>query len=152
MIYGERAYRLVKGLLAGCWALLMLVGCESGTITGQEQTCRSSGGLFAVEEISCTGSVASVRGSPRLTIVEADEELDGSYRLDATIAVAQGTARANITAADGEQVDGEVTPEAPLQITAVIEPGDEEEIDVALEVVGKEVRNLRYEATLVRQD
>ena len=130
----------------------MLVGCESGTITGQEQTCRSSGGLFAVEEISCTGSVASVRGSPRLTIVEADEELDGSYRLDATIAVAQGTARANITAADGEQVDGEVTPEAPLQITAVIEPGDEEEIDVALEVVGKEVRNLRYEATLVRQD
>ncbi len=152
MIYGERAHGLVKGLLAGCWALLILVGCESGTITGQEQTCRSSGGLFAVEEISCTGSVASVRGSPRLTVVEADEELEGSYRLDATIAVVQGTARANITAADGEQVGGEVTPEAPLQITAVIEPGDEEEIDVALEVVGKEVRNLRYEATLVHQD
>src|SRR3712207_3704335 len=145
MISGERAYWLVKGLLAGCWALFMLVGCESGTITGQEQTCRSSGGLFAVEEISCTGSVGSARGSPRLTIVEADEALDGSYRLDATIAVAQGTARANVTAADGEQVGGEVTPEAPLQITAVIEPGDEEEIDVALKVVGKEVRNLRYE-------
>jgi len=69
----------------------------------------------------------------RLTIVEADEELDGNYRLDATIAVAQGTARANITAADGEQVGGEVTPEAPLQITAVIESGDEEENDVGPE-------------------
>ena len=64
MISGERAYWLVKGLLAGCWALFMLVGCESGIITGQEQTCRSSGGLFAVEEISCARSVASVRGSP----------------------------------------------------------------------------------------
>jgi hypothetical protein len=87
-----------------------------------------------------------------LTIVEADEELDVSYRLDATIAVARGTARANVTAADGEQVGGEVTPETPLQITAVIEPGDEKEIDAALKVVGKEVRDLRYEATLVRQD
>ncbi len=152
MTCGERAFWSVKGVLAGCWVLPMLVGCASGTITGQERTCRSSGGLFAVEEISCTGSVASARGSPRLTIVEADEELDGSYRLDATIAVARGTARANVTAADGEQVGGEVTPEAPLQITAVIEPGDEEEIDVALKVVGKEVRDLRYEATLVRQD
>ncbi len=100
MVSGERAYWLAKALLAGCWALFMLVGCESGTITGQEQTCRSSGGLFAVEEISCTGSVASARGSPHLTIVEADEE----------------------------------------------------EINVALKVVGKEVRDLRYEATLVRQD
>ncbi len=139
-------------MLAGCWALFMLAGCESGTITGQEQSCRSSGGLFAVEEISCTGSVASARGSPRLTIVEADEELDGSYRLGATIAVEKGTARANVTAADGEQVGGVVTPEAPLQITAVIEPGGEEEIDVSLKVEGEEVRNLRYEATLVRQD
>jgi hypothetical protein len=152
MVSGERAYWLAKGLLAGCWALFMLVGCESGTITGQEQTCRSSGGLFAAEEISCTGSVASVRGSPHLIIVEADEELDGSYRLEATIAAARGTARASVTAANGEQVGGEITPDAPLQITAVIEPGDEEEVGVALKVVGKEVRDLRYEATLVRQD
>ncbi len=152
MIYGEGAYWLARGFLAAYWALFMLVGCESGTITGQEQTCGSSRGLFAVEEISCTGSAASVRGSPRLTIVEADEGLDGSYRLDATIAVARDNARANVTAADGEQVGGEVTPGTPLQITAVIEPGGEEEIDVALKVVGKEVRDLRYEATLVRQD
>ena len=153
MIDGERVIWTIKGMLAaGCWALLMLAGCESGTITGQEQTCRSSGGLFAVEEISCTGSVAGVRGSPHLTIVETDEELDGSYQLDATIAVARGTAKANVTGADGEQVGGEVAPETPLQITAVVEPVDEEEIDVALEVVGKEVRDLRYEAMLVRQD
>ncbi len=152
MIFGERAFWSGRGVLTGCWALLMLAGCESGTITGYEQTCRSSGGLFAAQEVSCTGSVASVRGSPHLTIVEADEELDGSYRLDATIAVAQGTARANVTAANGEQVGGEVTPETPLQITTVIEPGDEEEVDVALKVAGKEVRNLSYEATLVRQD
>ena len=152
MIYRERTFWSAGGVLAGCWALLMLVGCESGTITGQEQTCRSSGGLFAVEEISCTGSVDGVRGSPHLTIVEGDEELDGSYRLDATIAVVKGRASANVTTADGEQVGGEVTPETPLQITAVVEPVDEEEVDVALKVVGKEVRDLRYEATLVRQD
>ena len=148
----ERAFWSVNGVLAGSWALLMLVGCASGTITGQDQTCRSSGGLYAVEEISCTGSVVSVRGSPNLAIVEADEELDGSYRFDATIAVAKGTARASVTAADGEQIGGEVTPETPLQITAVIEPGDEEEIDVALKVAGNEVGDLCYEATLVRQD
>jgi hypothetical protein len=130
----------------------MLAGCESGTITGQEQTCRSSGGLFAVEEITCTGGAVSVRGSPHLPIVEADEGLDGSYRLDATIAASRGTARANVTAASGEQVGGEITPEAPLQITATIEPADEEEIDVAVKVVGKEVKDLHYEATLVRQD
>jgi len=90
---------------------------------------------------------ASVRGSPDLNIVEADEELDGSYRLDATIGVAKGTAKANVTAAGGE-----VTPETPLQITALREPVDEEVIDAALKVAGKEVRDLRYEATLVRQD
>ena len=151
MIYGERAFWSVKGVFAGCWVLLLLAGCESGTITGQEQKCRSSGGLFAAEEISCTGSVVSVRGSPHLTIVEADEELDGSYRLDATIAVAKGTARAKVTAADGEQVGGEVTPETPLRITAAIEPVGEE-IDVTVKVVGREVGDLRYEATLVRQD
>jgi hypothetical protein len=39
-----------------------------------------------------------------------------------------------------------------LQITAVIGPGDDEEIDVALKAAGNEVRDLRYEATLVRQD
>ncbi len=153
MIFGARTSWAVRGVLAaGCWALLMLAGCESGTITGQQQTCRSSGGLFAGEEISCAGSVDSVRGSPRLTIVEADEELDGSYRLDATIAASRGTARANVTAASGKQVGGEITPEAPLQITAVIEPAGEEEIDVALKVVGKEVKDLHYEATLVRRD
>jgi hypothetical protein len=62
--------------------------------------------------------------------------LDGSYRLDATIAVARGTARANVTAADGERVGGEVTPEAPVQMTAVIEPGGKEEIDAGPESRG----------------
>lgn len=153
MILGTRAAWTVEGVLAaGCWVILMLAGCESGIITGQEQTCRSSGGLLAVEKISCTGSVDSVRGSPHLTIVEADEALDGGYRLDATITVAQGTAKANVTEAAGEQVGGEVAPGSPLQITTVVEPVDEEEIDVALRVAGKEVRDLGYEATLVRQD
>ena len=97
------------------------------------------------------GSTPSV-GRSSLSLKSSKKLAHGvSYRLDATIAVARGTARANVTAADGEQVGGEVTPEAPLQITAVTEPGDEEEIDAALKVVGKEVRDLRYEATLVRQ-
>jgi hypothetical protein len=153
MILRTRAVWTMQGVLAaGCWVILMLAGCESGTITGQEQTCRSSGGLFAVEEISCTGSVDGVRGSPHLSIVDADENLDGSYRLDAAITVARGTAIVHVTDADGEQAGGEVAPGRPLQITAVVEPVDEEEIDVELDVVGKEVRDLRYEAILVRQD
>ena len=55
---------------------------------------------------------------------------------------------------------GEVYPGEPLEISAVVYPEsaagteeDEEEVEVQLEIPeGKEVEDLRYEATLVEQD
>ena len=68
--------------------------------------------------------------------------------------VGQGTMKAHVTDASDERVGGEVSPEAPLRIFAIVDfEGDEQEVDVDLEVAEKGVvRNLRYEATLTRQD
>ena len=148
-----RTARLVKvAIVAGLYALL-LAGCQSGTLTGEQRTCRATG-LFTTQKVTCTGSVGTVRGSPYLSTIEADEDLDGTYRLDATIVVGQGTMKAHVTDASDERVGGEVSPEAPLRIFAIVDfEGDEQEVDVDLKVAEKEVvRNLRYEATLIRQD
>ncbi len=114
-----------------CAALLALSGCESGTLIGQRQTCQSSGGLLAEERATCSGSVDAVRGSPGLVIVDTDGELDGTYRLEATLSVGEGETKAHVTAADGERVDD-----------------DEEEVIAELKVAGKEATGLRYEASL----
>ena len=139
-------------LAYGCF-IFVLAGCSSGTLVGEQQTCRSAGGFFAQKEITCTGGVDSVRGSPTLGIVEVDDDLDDLYRLDATIMVGRGTARAFVTNSGGEQVGGEVAPGRPLEITAVVEPHEDEEVEVALEVPeGEKVESLRYEAKLVPQE
>jgi hypothetical protein len=137
-------------LAYGCF-IFVLDGCSSGTLVGEQQTCRSSGGLFADQKITCTGGVDSVRGSPTLGIVGVDDDLDGVYRLDATITVGRGTAKAFVTDTDGEKVGGEVAPGRPLEITAVVEP--DEDVEAALEVAeGEKVESLRYEAKLVPQE
>lgn len=137
-------------LSCGC-SLFVLAGCSSGTLVGEQQTCRSSGGLFAQQKITCTGSVDGVRGSPGLGIVEVDDDLDGIYRLDATITVERGTAKVFVTDTDGKQIGGEVAPGRPLEITAIVEP--DEAVEAALEVAeGEKVENLRYEARLVQQE
>lgn len=139
-------------LAFGC-LVLVLAGCSSGTLVGSQQTCRSSGGLFERQTVSCTGGVDSVRGSPTLGIVEADDDLDGVYRLDATITVGRGTARAFVTDTEGRKVGGELAPGTPLRITALVEPEEDEEVEVALEVAeGERVEGLRYEARLVPQE
>jgi hypothetical protein len=81
-------------------------------------------------------------------------------RLEVTMEVGQGTAKAHVTDIDDDQVGGEVSPGEPLEISAVVYPetvagaeDDEEKVDVQLEVAeGEEVRELHYEATLVQQD
>jgi hypothetical protein len=139
-------------LALGC-LVLVLAGCSSGTLVGSQQTCRSSGGLFERQTISCTGGVDSVRGSPTLGVVEVDDDLDGVYRLDATITAGRGTARAFVTNTDGEKIGGELAPGTPLRITALVEPDEDEDVEVALEVAeGEKVESLRYEATLVPQE
>ena len=146
------------GLVAGC-AALALVGCKGGTVSGGEQNCSSNLGLFDPKKVSCTGSVDTVRGSPWLSVIETGGDLNGAYRLEATIEVRQGTAKAHVTDIDDERVGGEVSPGHVLRIVAVVYPEDvagtedEEKVDVHLAVVeGEELRNLRYEATLVEHD
>jgi hypothetical protein len=146
-------------LVAVCCVLLVLAGCESGSLSGSQQRCTSNFGLVDHKEVKCTGSVDTVRGSPSLGVIRIDEDLDGAFRLEVTMEVGRGTAEARVTDVDDEQVGGEVSPGEPLEIGAVVYPenaagagDDEEEVEVQLEVAeGEEVRELRYEATLVEQ-
>ena len=157
MIRGKVTRSALWGFVSGC-AVLLFAGC--GTMTGAEHSCESNLGIAAAEKVSCTGSVETVSGSPSLSVIEIGEDLDGAYRLEATIAVGRGTSKAHVTDGDDERVGGEVSPGEPLEIGAVVYPEpavgadeDGEEVEVQLEVEeGKEVEDLRYEATLVERD
>jgi hypothetical protein len=148
----------LRCFIAGC-AALSLVGCTSGTLSGTQQSCESTFGLLDSKKISCTGSVDTVSGSPSLSIIEIGENLNGAFRLETTITVGRGKAKAHVTDIDDKQVGGEVSPGDPLQIVTEVYPEevpgseDEEKVEVQLKVAeGKEVGGLRYEATLVAQD
>jgi predicted small secreted protein len=132
---------------------LVLAGCKSGTITDSEQTCKSEGGLLAGRKVTCTGSVGAVRGEPSLGIIDADGDLSGNYMLDATIKVGKGEAKAYVDTADGGKQGGKVSPGEPLRIGAVVGiDGDDEDVSVNLKVLGKEVEDLSYEATVTPQN
>ena len=161
MVRKTRASQSAKAkLVAGCCALLVLAGCESGSLTGGQQSCTSNFGLVDQKKVSCTGSVDTVRGSPSLSVIEIGDNLDGAFQLEVAMEVGQGTVKAHVTDIDDKQVGGEVSPGKPLKISAVVYPetaagteDDEEKVDVQLEVAeGEEVRELSYEATLVQQD
>ena len=147
----------LRCFVAVCVAI-SLAGC--GTMTGAQQSCESTLGLTAPEKVNCTGSVETVSGSPSLSVIEIDEDLDGAFLLETTITVGRGTAKASVTDVDDETVGGEVSPGEPLEIDAVVYPEsaagedeDSEEVEVQLEIKeGKEVGDLRYEATIVEQD
>lgn len=148
----RKAQRRLVGamLVAGCCALV-LAGCKSGTITGSQQACTSSGGLFADKKVACTGSVAGARGEPSLGIIDTDEDLSGTYKLDATITVGKGTAYVS-TDGDG-QTEGKVSPGEPLLISAVVGVDEaDDEVSVNLKVLSKEVKDLSYQATLLPQE
>ncbi len=148
------------GFVAGCVALLSLAGCTSGTLSGMQQSCQSNFGVLDAKKASCSGSVDTVRGSPSLSVIEVGEELNGTFQLEATLEVGQGTAKAHVVDVDDKQVGGEVSPSDPLRIVAGVyseqvggADDEEEKVDVQLEVAeGKEVRDLQYEATLVAQE
>ena len=142
-----------------CCAALSLVGCTSGTLSGTQQSCESTFGLLDSKKVSCTGSADTVSGSPSLSVIEIGESLNGAFRLETTITVSRGTAKASVTDVDDQKVGGEVSPGDPLRIATVVYPEevpgseDEEKVEVQLKVAeGKEVGGLRYEATLVAQD
>jgi hypothetical protein len=143
-----------------CCAGALLAGCTSGTLSGTQQSCESNFGLLDNKKVSCTGSVDTVSGSPSLSVVEIGERLDGRFRFETTITVGRGTARARVTDLDDQKVGGEVSPGDPLRIVALVYPeeipgseDEEERVDAQIEVAeGQEVRDLRYEATLVAQE
>ena len=145
--------------VAGC-AILSLVGCTSGTLSGTQQSCESTFGVLEAKKVSCTGSVDTVSGSPSLSVIEIGESLNGIFRLKTIITVGQGTAKARVTDVDDKMVGGEVSPGEPLRIVALVYPenvpgseDEEERVNLQIEVAeGQEVSALRYEATLVAQD
>ncbi len=151
----------MRGFVAGftCCLVLPLVGCTSGTLSGMQQSCESTFGLLDKKKVSCTGSVDTVGGSPSLSVVEVGDRLDGAFRLEAIITVGRGTAKARVTDVDDRQVGGEVSPGDPLRVVTLVYPEevpgseDGERVDAQIRVAeGQEVRNLRYEATLVAKD
>jgi hypothetical protein len=67
--------------------------------------------------------------------------------------VEKGEAKAYVDTVDGGRQGGEVSPDKPLRISAVVGiDEDDDEASVNLKVLGKEVENLTYQATLVPQD
>lgn len=127
-----------------------MAGCSSGTLTGVEQSCESSGGLLSTDKVSCSGSAGSAKGAPSLDIIDTDGGLSGTYRLQASISVGQGTTKANVMAADGARTGGKISPGQPLRLDANISlDEDDDEVSLALKTGGKQLKNLVYEATRV---
>ena len=106
-------------VLALCAALL---GCEGGTLTNHSQSCTSTG-LFGEETVACSGTAGSVRGSVGFEFGDDDEELDGAYRLTATLSAGE-----------------------PLRVEAVVEPSSGSVFFV--DTGEGEVRELRYEGRI----
>ena len=132
---------------------LVLAGCKSGTTTDLEQSCKSEGGLLAGRKVTCNGSVGTVQGEPSVGVIDADGDLSGNYKLDATITVKKGEAKAYVGTADGGKRGGKVSPGEPLHISAIVNiDEDDDEVSVNLKVLGKKVENLSYEATVAPQD
>jgi hypothetical protein len=93
-----------------------------------------------------------VRGEPSLAVIDADGDLSGNYKLDATITVEKGEAKAYVSTADGGREEGKVSPGEPPSINANVGIDGDEEVSVNLKVLGKGVKDLRYEATALPQD
>jgi hypothetical protein len=153
-----RAGLTMRCLLAGC-VVLSLAGCTSGTLGGIQQRCEATFGLLESKKVSCTGSVDTVSGSPSLSIIEIDENLNGAFELETTVTVERGEAKAHVTDVDDKRVGGEVSPSDPLRIVTQVYPEevpgseDEEKVDLQIEVAeGEEVGGLRYEATMIAQE
>lgn len=148
----------LRSSLAGC-VVFSLVGCTSGTLGGMQQRCEATFGLLESKKVSCTGSVDTVSGSPSLSIIEIDENLNGTFELETTVTVERGEAKAHVTDVNDKRVGGEVSPGDPLRIVTQVYPEevpgseDEEKVDLQIEVAeGEELGGLRYKATMMAQD
>ena len=143
---------VILALVVAC-CMISLSGCKSGTTTDLQQSCKSTGGLLSGRKVSCTGSVGTAKGEPSVEIINTDGDLSGNYKLDATVEVGKGEARAYVDTSGGGKQGGKVSPDKPLHIGAVVSIDEEDdEVSVNLKVLGKQVENLSYEATVTPQD
>ncbi|MCA1847548.1 MAG: hypothetical protein LC704_00920 [Actinobacteria bacterium] len=130
-------------VLALCATLL---GCEGGTLTNHSQSCTSTG-LFGEETVACSGTAGSVRGSVGFEFGEDDEELDGAYRLTATLSAGEGEAGVYAYDTEGERIPlGRLSAGEPLRVEAVVEPSSGSVFFV--DTGEGEVRDLRYEGRI----
>jgi hypothetical protein len=134
-------------VLALCAALLF--GCESGTLSGYSQSCTSTGGLFDGRTVTCSGEAERLSGSVGIEFGDQDEELSGTYRLNAEISVQSGEARVYSYDADGERLPlGTVSSDSPLRVEEVpIEPFNESTV-FFVDAGEGEVGGLRYEGRI----
>jgi len=143
---------VILALVVAC-CMIALSGCKSGTTTDLEQSCKSTGGLLSGRKITCTGSVGTAKGEPSVRIVNTDGDLSGNYKLDTTIGAGKGEAKAYVGTSDGGKRGGKISPDKPLHISAVVSIDEEDnEVSVNLKVLGKQIENLSYEATVTPQE
>ena len=136
-------------VFALCVALLA-AGCESGTLINHSQSCSSAGGLLAEETIACSGTAETLRGSVGIEFGDGDEdeELLGTYRLNAMLSVGRGEARVYAYDADGERVSlGRLSEDTPLRVEAVVDPFGDSSV-FFVDTGEGEVRDLRYEGRI----
>ncbi len=129
----------------GLVVVLLATGCLS--LTDHSQSCTSSESLLGPSEFSCSGTAETVRGEGPLSFDGEDDD-DPDYRMDLTLSVERGTMSVFASTADGGREGGEVSPESPLRIQAVV-PSSDEDVSVNLAVKGGEeatVGGLAYEA------
>ncbi len=85
--------------------------------------------------------------------VESEMAGQNCAGLPLRITVGKGEAKAYVDTVDGKKAGGRVSDDKPLRISAVVSIDEEdEEVSVNLEVLGKEVRDLTYEARVAPQD
>ncbi len=129
----------------GLAVVLLATGCLS--LTNHSQSCTSSESLLGPSEFSCSGTAETVKGEGAL-FFDGEDDDDPDYRMDLTLSVESGTMDVFASTADGGREGGEVTPESPLRIQAVV-PSSDEDVSINLAVKGgeeAEVGGLAYEA------
>jgi len=94
--------------------------------------------------------VVHLFGEPARTerVLLLGDDGDPDYRMDLTLSVQSGTMDVFASTADGGREGGEVSPESPIRIQAIV-PASDEDVSVDLAVKGgeeAEVGGLAYEA------
>jgi len=103
------ARRVVLAIAYAMLCALVLVGCKSGTPSRGRNRLASPRAAYWPGEITCTGSASVVRSELSLSIIDADGNLSGNYKLNATISAKKGEAKAYVSTTGGKE-GGKVAP------------------------------------------